>query len=149
MILQLNTKNNLIDIVKGIDNGIYREYLVENHPNNRLSRLIYSAFKIKEKYKFEPFIEVKYEYGSRNKRLEIVYKDDRTFNLCKISNFKEFDKDTLELQSVIANILDNDNFKPSEFRGIIIFFENYNDLIVNSFFSEYAPGFCAYNFTSL
>lgn len=141
MTIKLSTKNNLIDLVFGRDSGLYRTYILDSTTNNKLDKIVYSAAKIIEKLCCEISIEVKYQYGRRSKRLEIVYLDGNCYNLCKLTTFNKFDKDALELRSVVEDIRLNDSFKKKDFNGVLIFDDKYNQVIVESFLKLNAPGF--------
>jgi len=125
-VFKLNTNAKLTDILSFIDSGVEREYLLDQSLKiNHLYEIIQYAVKIKDK-NIIPFIEVKFpsEFGRREKRIEIVGKNNNEFILYKFSKISKFDKDALELQSIIneAKKINNRIIK-----GILLFSDRATD----------------------
>jgi hypothetical protein len=131
MILNLNSKAELVDLINNNDSGVIRTYLVNASFRNKLDKIIFVSNKLISIRNVVPFIEVKYNFGRRNKRIEIVFKDKNELNLCKITNTNEFDKDYFDLLSVLTDI--NENYPNHTLKGVLIFIDDYKKELVESF----------------
>ncbi|MBP8994175.1 MAG: hypothetical protein KBG30_10265 [Bacteroidales bacterium] len=133
MIIELNTKSNFEDIVLNNTSGVNRKYLINEHSKNKIDKIILTSHLLQSKQNINPFIEVKYNFGRRNKRLEIVYKENSFVTICKITNMSEFDKDCLELIAVIEDMKTKPVLENFSMNGLLVFMENYNKEIVESY----------------
>jgi len=127
-VFRLNTNANLIDILRSNDSGVYRDYLLDNTQSlNRLNQIILYASIIKNK-NYVPFIEVKFtsKYGRREKRIEIVSKNNNEFVLYKLSKASKFDKDALELSNLIIEVKEIIN-NPT-IKGVLLFSDKATDI---------------------
>jgi hypothetical protein len=133
MIIELVTKNELLKFVKNENIGIKRKYLVSILPKSKLDKIVLISSKLTSMFKIDLNIEVKYLLGRREKRIEIVYKDGDFFNICKITNFKEFDKDSIDLMNLLKDIKSNPIYKDYIFEAKLIFSDDFNEEIVKAF----------------
>lgn len=133
MIIELVAKNELIRFVKNENVGIQRKYIVTKSPKSKLDKIVLISSNLTSMFKCILNIEVKYLLGRREKRIEIVYKENEIFNICKITNIKEFDKDSIDLVNLLNDIKSNPDFKNYIFNAKLIFIENYNEEIVKAF----------------
>ena len=131
MILNINSKAELVDLINNKESGVIRTYLVSESFRNKLDKIIFVSNKLLSIRKVCPFIEVKYDIGRRNKRLEIVYKIKDEYHLCKITKPNEFDKDYFDLVSVINDI--ENKYPNQKIKGILIFMNEYKKELVESF----------------
>jgi len=136
MILELNTKSNFEDIVLNNSSGVNRKYLINENSKNKIDKIILTSHLLQSKQNKNPFIEVKYDFGRRNKRLEIVYKENFTVTICKITNMSEFDKDCLELIAVFEDMQTKPFLENFRMNGLLVFMENYNKEIVESYLNN-------------
>lgn len=136
MIIELNTKSNFEDIVSNNTSGVNRKYLINEHSKNKIDKIILTSHLLQSKQNKNPFIEVKYDFGRRNKRLEIVYKENSSVTICKITNMSEFDKDCLELIAVIEDMQTKSVLENFRMNGLLVFMENYNKEIVESYLNN-------------
>lgn len=136
MIIELNTKSNFEDIVSNNTSGVNRKYLINEHSKNKIDKIILTSHLLQSKQNKNPFIEVKYDFGRRNKRLEIVYKENSSVIICKITNMSEFDKDCLELIAVIEDMQTKSVLENFRMNGLLVFMEHYNKEIVESYLNN-------------
>lgn len=133
MIVELNTKSDLIDLVNKKESGIKRNYLVSVNFKNKLDKIVYTSNKLINKRGIEPYIEVKYDFGRRNKRIEIVFIESSEISICKITNTSEFDKDYFELLALIEDMKPKPVLSNFEIKGVLFFTSFYNFEAVESF----------------
>jgi len=130
-IINLNVKSRLNDIVSGISGGVVRQYIKVDDPQNKNEKIIFFSAQF-VKNKIDVFIEVKYKYLRRDKRIEIVTLKDNLISLYKISKTQTLDKDAIEIDQILTNIkleYKNSNFK---FIGNLIIGNIESELIINS-----------------
>ena len=130
-IVVINTGADVIKILNGYKSGKFREYILPNISSNRQSDLIISLSHHLNKYSFD-FIGIycKYNYGKRNKRLEIVYYNNNKITIIKISKKRKFDKDAIELDNIITDIISRTN---QTVIGLLLISDHYKKIIMNSF----------------
>jgi hypothetical protein len=133
MIIELNTKSNFLDLIAKKDSGIKRSYLLNSNFNNKLDKIVFVSNLLKEKHGINPFIEVKYDFGRRNKRIEIVYTESLDIKICKITKISEFDKDYFELLSLLKDMKNQNEISNFKINGVLIFMSDYNTDIVETF----------------
>lgn len=133
MIVNIKTKCELIDVFNSTNSCTDRQYLISNVFKNKIDKIVYVASVLKSDLGCEPYIEVKYDFGRRPKRIEIVYKNQNSFYLCKITKFSEFDKDALELNAILQDIINNNTIKNFQLFGLLVFMSDYNEDIVLNF----------------
>ena len=104
-ILTVNFKATIPDIVAGRSTGVDRQYLVSDECAGKSDEIVCLADNLSKKCD-AAFVEVKFvsKYSQREKRLEVVTKVGNRISVCKISNVKKFDKDSLELNSVCQEL---------------------------------------------
>ncbi|WP_297515325.1 hypothetical protein [Flavobacterium sp.] len=136
MIIELNTKSNIEDIALDKKNGVYRKYIINEFSKNKLDKIVLTSHLFQSKQNKNPFIEVKYDFGRRNKRLEIVYKENSSITICKITNMSEFDKDCLELIAVIEDMKNKPVMMNFRINGTLVFMDNYNREIVENYLNN-------------
>ena len=130
-IVVINTGADVIKILNGYKSGKFREYILPNISSNRQSDLIISLSHHLNKYSFD-FIGIycKYNYGKRNKRLEIVYCNNNIITIIKISKQKKFDKDAIELDNIITDITSRND---QVVIGLLLISDHYQEIIMNNF----------------
>lgn len=133
MIVELNTKSDLFDLANKKVSGIERNYLVSDNFRNKLDKIVYTSNKLINKRGIKPYIEVKYDFGRRNKRIEIVFIESYKISICKITNTSEFDKDYFELLSLIEDMKTKPSLADFEIKGVLFFTSLYNIETVESF----------------
>ena len=133
MIVELNTKSDLFDLANKKVSGIERNYLVSDNFRNKLDKIVYTSNKLINKRGIKPYIEVKYDFGRRNKRIEIVFIESYKISICKITNISEFDKDYFELLSLIEDMKTKPILANFEIKGVLFFTSLYNIETVESF----------------
>lgn len=133
MIVELNTKSDLFDLANKEVSGIERNYLVSDIFRNKLDKIVYTSNKLINKRGIKPYIEVKYDFGRRNKRIEIVFIESSKISICKISNTSEFDKDYFELLSLIEDMKTKPILANFEIKGVLFFTSLYNIETVETF----------------
>ena len=133
MIVELNTKSDLFDLANKKVSGIERNYLVSDNFRNKLDKIVYTSNKLINKRGIKPYIEVKYDFGRRNKRIEIVFIESYKISICKITNTSEFDKDYFELLSLIEDMKTKPILANFEIKGVLFFTSLYNIETVESF----------------
>ena len=130
-IVAINTGADVIEILKGNESGKDREYILPDISSHKQSDLIISLAHHLKKYRFDFIgIECKYNYGKRNKRLEIVYCNNNKITIIKISKQKKFDKDAIELDNIVTDIISRNN---QVVIGLLLISDNYQEIIMNSF----------------
>jgi hypothetical protein len=145
MIITLNTKSDLISFLEKKASGTERQYLVSEVFKNKLDKIVFVAAQLIKQFNAIPLIEVKYKFGRREKRLEIVYTSNDILHVCKITNMTEFDKDVLELDMVIKDTITNNLIDEDSIKGVILFLGDYNIDIVNGFLTNGNMVFSHYN----
>ena len=105
LVLTVNFKASISDIVAGRSTGVARQYLVSDGHVGKSDEIVCLADTLSKTCEAS-FVEVKFEsrYSQREKRLEVVAKDGNRITICKISNVKKFDKDSLEINSVCQEL---------------------------------------------
>ena len=78
------------------------------------------------------FFKVKFPYGRRIKRIELVSKFKNNFNIYKISNKSNIDKDIFELDEIISLIKEKYNATEFIFEGFIGTTNLPNNEVINS-----------------
>ena len=75
-------------------------------------------------------LEVKYPFGKRNKRIEVVSIRENIITLFKISKTEKFDKDILEMESLINNLKINSDYT---INGIVLLNQEADANMIDSF----------------
>jgi hypothetical protein len=133
MIIVLNTKSNFLDLIAKKETGVNRSYLLNSNFNNKLDKIVFVSNYLKTNRGIIPFIEVKYDFGRRNKRIEIVFLESTKISICKITKINEFDKDYFELLSLINDMQNHNVISNYKLNGVLIFMSEYNTDIVEAF----------------
>lgn len=134
MIFELNTKSDLEELFQGNESGIIRKYILKDSFDNKLDKIVYASSELIEDFQIYPYIEVKYTFGRRNKRLDIVYCNSSEWTICKLTNETEFDKDYYDLITVIEDI--KVKHQDITINGFLIFLSDYNEDIVEDFLKK-------------
>ncbi len=133
MIIELNTKSNFLDLIAKKETGVNRSYLLNSNFNNKLDKIVFVSNYLKTNCGIIPFIEVKYDFGRRNKRIEIVFTESTKISICKITKISEFDKDYFELLSLLNDMQNHNVLSNYKLNGVLIFMSEYNTDIVEAF----------------
>ena len=134
LILTVNSKSTIDDIVNDTPSGVNRDYLLNEDSRKRLDVLVCFANKLNEQ-NFVPFIEVKFasQYSAREKRIEVVGKHNDKIELYKFSATNRFDKDAIELDRIIRELRNKFADSKMEFTGTLLVDNNAdNDFIQQS-----------------
>lgn len=120
-ILKLNTKSSIADIVNNIPGGVYRNYILDSESNKRLDVMVCFTQKLVIQ-NITPFIEVKFpsKYSAREKRIEVVGITDSKIFLYKFSDWNRFDKDAIELDRNIVELVSLFGSSNVSFIGILL-----------------------------
>ncbi len=115
-IVSLNNNATFKDILLGIPTGKVKRYILTEENIERLSSIIRFAYKL-EKSNKKVYIEVKFDsqYTPRPKRLEIVAKWKDCIEIYKFSNKSSFEKECLEVQRTIDEIVPKTNLSVKGF----------------------------------
>ncbi len=119
-IVLLNAKSSFKYIVYHKKTGFENKNIKLSNSNKKNELIIRVASNFKE-HGVEVFIEVKYPFGMRNKRLEIVSRNQKIIKIYKISKTNFFDKDALEIDQVLTEIKNEFNDSGKEFIGVLLF----------------------------
>jgi hypothetical protein len=133
MIIELNTKSNFLDLIAKKETGVNRSYLLNSNFNNKLDKIVFVSNYLITNRGIIPFIEVKYDFGRRNKRIEIVFTESTKISICKITKISEFDKDYFELLSLLNDMKNHNVLSNYKLNGVLIFMSEYNTDIVEAF----------------
>ena len=133
MIIELNSKSNFFDLTASKESGVNRTYLLNPNFNNKLDKIVFVSNSLRINKGIIPFIEVKYCFGRRYKRIEIVFKESKTINICKITKISEFDKDYFGLLSIIKDMKSYNSTTDFDIKGVLIFMTDYDKRIVENF----------------
>ena len=121
-IIDINTNSTLDSIIKNKSDGIVKKFLLDSDIKLKNQEIL-TFYKYIEVNNFEFFFKVKFPYGRRIKRIELVSKFENTFYIYKISNKSNLDKDIFELDEIISLIKEKYNATKFIFEeiGIIVF----------------------------
>ena len=134
---KFNFNSTLLSIVRGAPDGIFRESLIDYADPNKDQQIINHAFDIKEAINCEMFLSVKFPYGSRPKRIEIVFELDEFVVLCKFTNSKKVDEAALELQTIIS--IAKESISDKLFQGLVIYPNTNKISITEKFATDHLP----------
>lgn len=102
-IVKFKTKGSLASIIQDGFDGVLRDYLASDK-----SQIIKIAQKIRKNFEGDVYLEVKYPYGFRERRIEILLKDEKSYFLIKIiSDAVKVDKEAILLDQLISEIIPN------------------------------------------
>jgi recombinational DNA repair protein RecR len=138
LIVEINSKSTLESIIANdATNGTIRQYIIDNTTNAKLNEIVKLAQKLQQNGTV-PFIEVKFksQYSSREKRLEVVGKKGSIITIYKFSSFKRFDKDAIELNRLVEEIVSKNN-KEYIINGTLLFDDNYKFDFITQKISEF------------
>ena len=117
-IIDINTNSTLDSIIKNKSDGIVKKYLLDSDIKLKNQEIL-TFYKYIEVNNFEFFFKVKFPYGRRIKRIELVSKFKNNFYIYKISNKSNIDKDIFELDEIISLIKEKYNATKFIFEGFI------------------------------
>ena len=127
----------MASIVIGQPDGVVRECLIDYLDLDKNQQLINHAFDVEGAINAQVFLSVKFPYGSRPKRIEMVFKIDKFIVLCKFTNSKRIDEAALELQTIISSAKGNANDKL--YKGLVIYPNNNQKAITDKFATDQLP----------
>jgi hypothetical protein len=134
---KFNFNSTLASIVIGEPDGVVRECLIDYLDLDKDQQLINHAFDVEQASNAKVFMSVKFPYGSRPKRIEMVFKVDEFIVLCKFTNSKRVDEAALELQTIISTAKGNTN--DQLYRGLVIYPDNKQKVITDKFATNQLP----------
>ena len=135
MIINLNCNNEVSNIISNKPGGVYRDFVLETNPVKKNELIVYASNFLSLKYKCDIFLESKISYGRRNKRIEILLKENNYITFCKITSIINFDQHCLELIDIMNEI--SKEYNTINFRSILIFFTGINKEIVENYLSKF------------
>jgi hypothetical protein len=99
-IIKFLVKGSFESIVNNSFDGVERRYL----PDNK-NMLLKTALLFNKKIKCDLFLETKYPFGFREKRIEIILRNGNQLFIVKIvRNLSSLDKEALVLDNIISDI---------------------------------------------
>jgi len=134
---KFNFNSTLSSIVKSEPDGSLRDCLIDYNTPNKAQQLVNHAYDIEKSIKNKVFLYVKYPFGSRPKRIEIVLRIGKFIVLCKFTNSKRVDEAALELQSIISNV--KTSTQEYIFKGLVIYHQNGQKVISDLFATVKLP----------
>ena len=134
---KFNFNSTLASIVTGEPDGVDRECLIDYLDLDKDQQLINHAFDIEGAINAKVFLSVKFPYGSRPKRIEIVFKTDKFVVLCKFTNSKRVDEAALELQKIISSTEGNVNDRL--YKGLVFYPDSNQKAITDKFATDQLP----------
>ena len=135
MIINLNCNNEVSNIISNKPGGVYRDFVLETNPVKKNELIVYASNFLSLKYNSDIFLESKISYGRRNKRIEILLKENNYITFCKITSIINFDQHCLELIDIMNEI--SKEYNTINFRSILIFFTGINKEIVENYLSKF------------
>ncbi len=134
---KFNFNSSLESIANNSPNGTDRECLIDHEDPNKEQQLINYAYSLKNIINTEIFLSVKFPYGSRPKRIEIVFFFEKFLVLSKLTNSKKLDQASLELQSLITSTKGLNNGFP--IKGLVFYLNEVEKAITDKFARELVP----------
>ena len=134
---KFNFNSTLISIVKGEPDGVVRECLIDYSDLGKDQQQINHAFVVEEAVSKPVFLSVKFPFGSRPKRIELVFKYDEFIVLCKFTTSKRADEAALELQTIISSV--QISLKNKLFKGLVIYPETNQQAVTDKFATSHLP----------
>ncbi len=134
---KFNFNSTLASIVIGEPDGVVRECLIDYADLDKDQQLINHAFDVEGVIKTKVFLSVKFPYGSRPKRIEMVFKIDEFVVLCKFTSSKRVDEAALELQTIISSAEGNGNKRL--YKGLVIYPDITQKAITDKFATDQLP----------
>lgn len=144
--VKLHTKSDLLSILKSNPNGVIRNYLLNIYPSSKPEKIVYLSNALVDLFTTNVFIEVKYPYSLRVKRIEICFLRNNNLYLCKISNSKEFDKDAIEMDYLISDIVKNLDIAADKIFGLIFIEGDFKITILSPFKKKLKNNFLFFPF---
>lgn len=134
---EFNFNSTLESLVNNFPNGINRECLIDYEDANKDQQLINHAYTLKKILNNDIFLSVKFPYGSRPKRIEIVFFFEGFLVLTKLTSSKKIDQASLELQSIITSAKSLNN--PVPIKGLVFYFSKVEKAVTDKFARELVP----------
>lgn len=110
--------------------GKVREVIIENLSNKK-NRVTFFAHQLNSRAGLTPYLSVTVPYGSRSKRIELVFSTKQAMYLCKFTSADKADKAALDLQNLISS--DSINLKTINIFGLVILDTNSSNFITRDF----------------
>ena len=104
-LIELNVNSTYESILNNQPDGQIRGYLIDGGLDKKLAPIIKLASKIEKVINSAVFHAVKVSFGSRSKRVEIVFKIDKKIYFVKISTPQKCDSAALELEQTIRSCM--------------------------------------------
>jgi hypothetical protein len=134
---KFNFNSTLASIIHGEPDGVVREHLINYASLEKNQQLINYAYDLESALNDNVLLAVKFPFGSRSKRIEIVFKTSKFIVLCKFTSSNRIDQAALELQSIISSI----DKKPDEkcFKGLVVYPFTKQKAITDKFAANQIP----------
>lgn len=134
---RFNFNSALSSIINRVQDGADRECLIDYSEPNRDQKLINYAFEIQDIVKEKVFLSVKIPYGSRSKRIELLFLHTDHAIFCKFTDAKRVDEAALELQAIIS--VARQSFARIKIMGLIFFPYSDKTPVTHKFAAEQLP----------
>ena len=118
-IFTINCNSSLKSIINNEEDGLYKNFLINPNSQTKENKILYLSQKISENNN-KTFLKVKFSYGRRDKRIEVVKKSNKIINLYKISSAKKLDRDAFELDEIIDVAKERYISQKIDFVGILV-----------------------------
>lgn len=118
-IFTINCNSSLKSIINNEEDGLYKNFLINPNSETKENKILSFSQKISESNN-KTFLKVKFCYGRRDKRIEVVKKSNELINLYKISSEKKLDRDAFELDEIIDVAKDRYMSQKIDFVGILV-----------------------------
>ena len=135
MIINLNCNNEVSNIISNKPGGVYRDFVLESNPVKKNELIVYASNFLSLKFNTDIFLESKINLGRRNKRIEILLKENNHITFYKITSISNFDQHCLELIDIMTEI--SKDYNTNNFRSILIFFTDINKKVVENYLSKF------------
>ena len=120
-VINLYSRIDLKTLISGKIKIDQTSFILKKNPKTKNEKLILLASKFNNIPSKNLCLSVKYPFGKREKRLELVFINEN-INILKISKKSLFDKDAMEMDNLLSHVYEN--LKPTkELVGNLIFFE--------------------------
>ncbi len=107
---EFNFNSSFQSIVDSNPSGIIKRCVIPggNVLKKSADAILFCASSLSKKNSGDVFLSVKIPLGSRDKRVEVVYKpESNSYILIKCCVSNQFDRDAIELQSIIDELISN------------------------------------------
>lgn len=119
--ININKNSSIDNLVASLPDGKNMSYMVSPIPSTKIEQQIYlSNFLLT--HGSDPFIETKFrsKFSAREKRLEVVSRQQNNLVIYKFSNISRYDRDAIDLQRIIGELKQEFSNTQIKFQGVIL-----------------------------